>query len=141
MQGVHSSTVDDEPDFSGASDLEKDPSTDPTSQVYRLKSFVMNEPGQSYDRCFQIAKATGQFRLVAALLFNDRCYKGSDCFDLITICPRRYISGIVEDSSRFDQSVQVSSMIQNLKPANLAAFQPIFSSRFNHFYAFDIKDS
>ncbi len=38
----------------------------------------MNEPRQSFERCFPVAEGTGQLRLIAGLLFNDRDYKGGD---------------------------------------------------------------
>jgi hypothetical protein len=74
----------------------------------------MNEPRQSLDRCFLVAKETGQLRLIAALLFNDRDYKGGDGFDLMTMCPRQQISDIVKDACRFDQCIHAKNMISQV---------------------------
>jgi hypothetical protein len=65
----------------------------------------MNEPRQSFDGCFLAAESTGQFRLIAGLLFNDRDYKGGNGLDLMTMCLRQQISDMVEDTCRFDQCI------------------------------------
>ncbi len=65
----------------------------------------MNEPRQSFDRCFMVAEGTGQLHLIAGLFFNDRDYKGGDGLDLITMCPKQQISEIVDDECRFNQCI------------------------------------
>jgi hypothetical protein len=65
----------------------------------------MNEPRQSFGRCFLVAEGTGQLRLIAGLLLSDRDYKGSDRLDLMTMCARPQISDIVNSACRFDQYI------------------------------------